>query len=380
MISLHYRKFVSMLKKKELIIFNPSIEDGGVEKNLYLIANFLAKNLKSNISLVTSSKYKTYKFDKSIRIITPPLIDFKKFNRPVKYLVCLFLLALKILFKRDVLILSFQANIYAIIIAKIFNIKIITRSNTSPKGWSNSFFKRKVFSFFLEKADKIIVNSYYFKEQLDKEFNLNTIVILNPLNTKDIKRLSKKKIKLNFFLKKKQSLKIINIGRMTDQKDHMTLLKAFRLVCKKIEANLIILGKGKNYTKIKNFIIYNNLSSNIKLLGFKENPYPYIKLSDIFVLTSKFEGLPNVLLESIFLKTPVISTDCPTGPKEILLKGKYGKLVRVGDYKLIAKELINFKRNKKILTNKTVLGHQDLKRFDFKINCLKYLEIINKFL
>jgi glycosyltransferase involved in cell wall biosynthesis len=304
-----------MLKKKELIIFNPSIEDGGVEKNLYLIANFLAKNLKSNISLVTSSKYKTYKFDKSIRIITPPLIDFKKFNRPVKYLVCLFLLALKILFKRDVLILSFQANIYAIIIAKIFNIKIITRSNTSPKGWSNSFFKRKVFSFFLEKADKIIVNSYYFKEQLDKEFNLNTIVILNPLNTKDIKRLSKKKIKLNFFLKKKQSLKIINIGRMTDQKDHMTLLKAFRLVCKKIEANLIILGKGKNYTKIKNFIIYNNLSSNIKLLGFKENPYPYIKLSDIFVLTSKFEGLPNVLLESIFLKTPVISTNCPTGPK-----------------------------------------------------------------
>jgi glycosyltransferase involved in cell wall biosynthesis len=369
-----------MLKKKELIIFNPSIEDGGVEKNLYLIANFLSKNLKSNISLITSSKYKTYKFEKNIRLIIPPLIDFRKFNRPVKYLVCLFLLTLKILFKRNVLILSFQANIYAIIIAKIFNVKIITRSNTSPKGWSNSFFKRKVFRFFLKKADEIIVNSQYFKKQLDKEFNLNTVLILNPLNTEDIKNLSKKKIKLNFFFKKKQSLKIINIGRMTDQKDHMTLLKAFRLVCKKINSNLIILGKGKNYTKIKNFITDNNLHTNVKLLGFKENPYPYIKLSDIFVLTSKFEGLPNVLLESIFLKKPIISTDCPTGPKEILSKGKYGKLVKVGDYKNIAKALINFYRNKKVFTKKIILGYKDLKRFDFQINCLKYLEIIKKYI
>ena len=196
-----------MLKKKELIIFNPSIEDGGVEKNLYLIANFLSKNLKSNISLITSSKYKIYKFEKNIRLIIPPFIDFRKFSRPVKYLVCLFLLTLKILFKRNVLILSFQANIYAIIIAKIFNVKIITRSNTSPKGWSNSFFKRKVFSFFLKKADEIIVNSQYFKKQLDKEFNLNTVLILNPLNTEDIKNLSKKKIKLNFFLKKKKIIK-----------------------------------------------------------------------------------------------------------------------------------------------------------------------------
>ena len=167
---------------------------------------------------------------------------------------------------------------------------------------------------------------------------------------------------------------------MTDQKDHMTLLKAFRLVCKKINANLIILGKGKNYNKIKNFITDNNLHTNVKLLGFKENPYPYIKLSDIFVLTSKFEGLPNVLLESIFLKKPIISTDCPTGPKEILSKGKYGKLVKVGDYKNIAKALINFYRNKKVFTKKIILGYKDLKRFDFQINCLKYLEIIKKYI
>ena len=70
----------------------------------------------------------------------------------------------------------------------------------------------------------------------------------------------------------------------------------------------------------------------VKIVGYKENPYPYIKASNLFILSSRYEGLPNVLLESIALKKFVISSNCPTGPSEILDKGKGGLLFKVGDY------------------------------------------------
>ena len=89
------------------------------------------------------------------------------------------------------------------------------------------------------------------------------------------------------------------------------------------------------------------LQKNIKIINYKTNPFPYLKASDLFVLSSKYEGLPNVILEAQTLKKYVISSDCPTGPKEILLNGKIGSLFKVGDYDSLAKIIINFKKIKK---------------------------------
>ena len=98
----------------------------------------------------------------------------------------------------------------------------------------------------------------------------------------------------------------------------MTLLKAINEIKKKIKISLLIIGEGKNKKIIKEFISNNNLEKSVKLKDYTKNPFPYIKQADVFILTSKFEGLPNVLLEAITLKKFVISTDCPTGPNEIL--------------------------------------------------------------
>ena len=101
-----------------------------------------------------------------------------------------------------------------------------------------------------------------------------------------------------------------------------------------------------------------------------------MNVADLFVLTSKFEGLPNVLLEALSLKKFVISTNCPTGPSEILLRGKAGYLFKIGNYKQLAKKiLVHYKRQRrnKLMTKN---GYLSLSRYDYKKNCEKYLNLI----
>ena len=187
---------------KSLILFMPSIEGGGVEKNLIIISNYFAKKIK-NIKLISAENRLRNLFNKKISFISPGSKSSK--NKIYKYLICLFLLFREYLKNKNILIFAFQANLYAIIFAKIFNIKIITRSNSSPSGWSKNPFKNILFKFFLPMADEIIVNSYDFKRQMDKEFNLKTKLIFNPLDRKNIAKLKNEQIKDNFFLDKKIS-------------------------------------------------------------------------------------------------------------------------------------------------------------------------------
>ena len=103
----------------------------------------------------------------------------------------------------------------------------------------------------------------------------------------------------------------------------------------------------------------------------------YLNQCDLFILTSKFEGLPNVLLEAQFLKKFIISTNCPTGPKEILLNGKAGDLINSNNPKVLTNKIINFHKNKKkSLNKKNFVGYNQLQRFDFNANCKKYLNLI----
>ena len=115
-------------------------------------------------------------------------------------------------------------------------------------------------------------------------------------------------------------------------------------------------------------------------MNFKKNPFPIIKEADLFVLTSKYEGLPNVLLEAQTLKKFIISTNCPTGPSEILKNGKCGSLVKVGDYKSLNKEIQKFIK-KKVKSKKMINhGYESLIRFDKKSNLNKYFNLVNNFL
>ena len=361
---------------KEIIIFMPSIEGGGVEKNLFLISNFLSRKF-NNVSLITASYEFKNRF-KSLKFTTPNF-NLTKYGRKIKYIFCLFALLKKIIKNKNVVVLSFQANLYCVLICKLLNIKIIVRSNSSPSGWSKNFLKNKLFKLLLGLADTIIVNSKDFKSEFKKKFNLKAVMIYNPLNKREILTLSKKKIFFPFFDKSKNNLKIINVGRLTDQKDHLTLLKSVNELKNKINVRLLIIGKGKNYNKLKNYIHENKMNKIVKILNFKKNPFPYLKKADLFLLTSRFEGLPNVLLEAATLRKNIISTDCPTGPREILNNGKFGILCEIKNYKEISKKIIQFRlKNKKNSKRITSLAYESLNRFDYKMNLNKYYLEIKK--
>ncbi len=366
------------MKKKDLIIFMPSIEGGGVEKNLFIISNYLSSKIK-NISIITTGKKYRNNF-KKINFITPKLFFWENTSRRIKYFICLLILSLILLKNKNYVVFAFQANLYCTLVCKFFGIKIIVRSNSSPSGWSKNFIKKYLYKKILHYTDKIIVNSIDFKKQFKNFFSVNAYCIYNPLNKKDIIRKSRAKIKLNFFKKRDNSLKIINVARFTDQKDQLTLLKSLNLLKKTINFKALIIGKGINEKKLVNYIKENGLNKKIKLLRFQSNPYKFINSSDLFILSSKFEGLPNVLLEAMVLKKFIISTNCPTGPKEILFNGKGGELVPVGDYKAISKKILFFKKNKKKLNKKIIFSYKSLYRFDYKSNLNKYLNIIESLL
>ena len=112
----------------------------------------------------------------------------------------------------------------------------------------------------------------------------------------------------------------------------------------KINLETVILGSGNQEDIIKKMIYKYKLDKKVKMISHKNNPYPYIKQSNILVLCSFHEGLPNVLIESAVLKTFVISSNCQTGPKEILLNGRAGALFEVSNSKHLANKILYFKR------------------------------------
>ncbi|HHW39477.1 MAG TPA: glycosyltransferase, partial [Bacillales bacterium] len=122
-------------------------------------------------------------------------------------------------------------------------------------------------------------------------------------------------------------------------KDFPTLIRAFALVRKKRQARLMILGEGEERPKLEALVRELGVEKDVALPGFVENPYSYIKRAGVFVLSSRWEGLPTVLIEALALETPVVSTDCPHGPREILEDRKWGRLVPIGDEQALAQAI-----------------------------------------
>ena len=359
--------------QKKLIIFIPSIEGGGVEKNLFIISNFLKDKIK-NLSVITiSNKFKN-RFNSKIKFISFKADFWNSIGRRKKFLMGLLLLFLEILKDRNVLVFSFQGNVYCTLLCKLLGIKIIVRSNSAPDGWSQNKLKNLVFKYVLRNADKVIVNSLDFKKRFKTKFKIHTECIYNPLNKNEIIKKSKLKNIIKFDKKK---LKLINVGRYSDQKDQLTLLKAVNRIKDKVKFNLLLVGRGAEKEKLIKYIRNNDLSRHVRLIDFQNNPYNLIKSSDIFILSSLYEGLPNVLLESQVLKRFIISSDCPTGPREILLNGNAGLLFKVGDYIKLSNLILQYSKNKKKLSKKIIIGYKNLNRFDYDQNLKKYLNIIN---
>lgn len=128
---------------------------------------------------------------------------------------------------------------------------------------------------------------------------------------------------------------------VTDSKDFPTLIKGFKLAKEKgIQEKLYILGDGPDRKKVEKMIIDEGMEGEIILFGNVKNPYSWIKGAKALIHSSKYEGLPTVLIEGLILNKKVISSNCPTGPTEILEYGKIGDLYAVGDYEKLGNILL----------------------------------------
>jgi len=143
---------------------------------------------------------------------------------------------------------------------------------------------------------------------------------------------------------------IISVGRLNVQKDFKTLIYAYNYAINKgLDIDLVIVGEGEEEARLRELIKNLNLEKRIHLLGYKKNPYPYIRNAKLFVLSSIWEGFGYVLLEAMALGVPVISTDCKSGPAEILNYGEYGKLVSVGNFEELGEAIYSTYYNKERL-------------------------------
>jgi glycosyltransferase involved in cell wall biosynthesis len=133
---------------------------------------------------------------------------------------------------------------------------------------------------------------------------------------------------------------VLGAGRLGDQKDFATLIRAFSLLApRRPELRLLILGEGKQRRMLERLVRKENLTGRVSLPGYVSNPYPYMKRAALFVMTSRFEGFGNVAAEALACGCSVVSTDCKSGPAEILDNGKYGCLAKVGDARDVARAM-----------------------------------------
>jgi len=196
-------------------------------------------------------------------------------------------------------------------------------------------------------------------------------VIPNPVITPEIDLLAEAPMDHPYFSDSTIAPVILGAGGMRRAKDFPTLLRAFSLVREKIPALLIILGKGRQKEKLLRLSHHLGIHPWVSFPGFTQNPYAYMARANVFVLSSVREGSPNVLVEALALGLPVVSTDCPSGPREILQDGKYGRLVPCRNPNALASGILETLKQP---PQKEFLK-EAARRYTIRSSAKKYLEV-----
>ncbi len=165
---------------------------------------------------------------------------------------------------------------------------------------------------------------------------------------------------------------VLAVGRLHYHKDYPTLLRAFAILRRNIDARLVFLGDGEERKALEDLTKDLGLETSVSFLGNVANPLPYMKRAKVLALSSVVEALPTVLIEALAVNLPIVATDCPTGPSEILCDGAYGKLVPVGDSERMAESLLATLRT----ANAPVIPRQALERFQHDHVIEQYLAVM----
>lgn len=329
----------------KIALFIPSLRGGGAE-NIFLN---LSKGLLDKgylVDLVLCQRKGEYLTKVDERVV---VVDLQS-DRLLYALLPLFSYLKE---QRPKVLISgiFHVNIISLLAVLLSGLKtsiVVTEHNpfsiTQKKlGLFKRFVTRMLIKLLYPYAKAVVTVSQGVRDDLIKNVGVkknNIRVIYNPIDVFDIQKKSQDAPD-HKWLKNKTVPVILGVGRLTDQKDFPTLLRAFAKVQRQIDARLIILGEGEKRESLEALVEDLRLEEVVDLPGFVKNPYSFMGAADVFVLSSIHEGLPTVLIEALACGTPVVSTDCPSGPSEILENGKYGSLVLMRDPEALSNSILS---------------------------------------
>lgn len=367
------------MKLKKIIIFYPSFEKGGVEQVLINFINYIL--IKNYDVILVSSNFKKNLIlkKKKFRYVD---INFKKkflFNDRISRSIIGFLKLREILstYKKDsTIIFSLQSSVLSIIASKLSAHKIVVRNAEDPI-YSTIYSENKLMSYlvlflkliFYNFSNGIITNSKGSKISLNKFlFNKNIINIYNPYVKKILKR-----------NKLKRYNHILSVGRLTKQKDFRNLILAFHKIKNKIKNyKLIIIGEGELKKSLIKLTFDLKIEKRVKFLGWQNNLGKFYKNSKLFVLSSLYEGLGNVLIDAVNYEVPIVTTSCKSGPSEIISNGKGGYLSSISDPDDLSKKILFALKNYELSKRKILFSKKKIDRFLISKNSFRYLKYIEK--
>ena len=354
---------------KKIYLFCPSIQDGGLEKTLSVYARFLTKNFKVYLITNTFNNKRLKTIHKKVKIINFKSKFFLK-NRIINNLFCV--IKTLMMKEKKLVIFSFHDHFFWCLL-KFFRIKfkliirtqtaIINNKNKSEeKNIKEKFYLRNLVTLFYRYTDLVIT----FSEQ-------NKLFLKKKIKVKNVKVIYNYFPQYNGIKKIKKVYNVFFVGRLVPDKDPIFFLKNCISLSQKVKFNIGIVGKGSCLEMIKS--ITKKSKENIKVYGYLEGGLKKLNRKiDVMCITSKFDGTPNVLGESVAYKIPCIAPKDVGLSNLILLNGKGGYLYKPGssnDFKhKLSSILLNY--NDAILKSKK--AYKKLKRFDFN-NTLKKLEI-----
>ena len=329
-------------KNGKVMFFLPSLGGGGAEKIIVRLANrFASSGLTVDLCAATATGVNLDWVSSDIKIIDfehprvirslIPLIKYLRKNKPAVVYTTMM-----------------HANIIVAIACRLSGIKtrLILREAVSTRKMEASSKPAQLLFKTLVRltypiADQVISVSDGVQEDLlayiGKHNPDSFQIIYNPIDP-DIHEKSQQPLPVLPAQFTANSFAVA-VGRLSGQKDFETLIKAIGQVQQHHDLGLIILGEGKKRAYLEQLAQSLGITQ-LYMPGYVDNIYPYIKAANVFVLSSKYEGMPNALIEALALGSSIVATRCPSGPEEVLEHGRLGELVDVGDDKAMAEAII----------------------------------------
>ena len=230
-------------------------------------------------------------------------------------------------------------------------------------------------------SHEIIAVSKGVQRDLVENFNIpeeKVSVIYNPYDIDLIKQNSLEKTE-HRWLGNPDYKSVITVGSLEKSKNHALLIKAFKKVADKLSnARLIIIGEGTEQDMLRQLSSELDLTDHIDFTGELKNPFSNVSQADLFVLSSDTEGFPNVLVEAMICGCPVISTDCKSGPDEIIRNAQNGYLVPVGDIDSLSNTIVDVLQNNKLCTDLINKANETVRNFELSKIVQQYYQTLNQ--